>query len=139
MFWRDMGWNDEVDAVDAREGVCNMTDMLGGRQLRGGQAARPEASPMRAGVSNLRRRPGGVLWRVFVIGSQRRVEDRKGRWAGREDAGRGDCARFNPGTRGVDVSLCRITVLGGERCFERDGGRRDWDRVVESDWCRSVG
>lgn len=29
MFWRDMGWNDEEDAVEARDGVCSMTDMFG--------------------------------------------------------------------------------------------------------------
>ena len=47
MFWRDMGWNDEDEAVEAREGVCNMTDMLAelaGEAIRDGQAARPEAS-----------------------------------------------------------------------------------------------
>ena len=30
-----MGWNDEVDAVDAREGVCNMVDMLVGGNYEG--------------------------------------------------------------------------------------------------------
>jgi hypothetical protein len=30
VFWRDMGWNEEEDAVEAREGVCSMTDMLAG-------------------------------------------------------------------------------------------------------------
>jgi hypothetical protein len=28
VFWRDIGWNDEEEAVEAREGVCNMTDMV---------------------------------------------------------------------------------------------------------------
>lgn len=28
MFCRDIGWKEEEDAVEAREGVCNMTDML---------------------------------------------------------------------------------------------------------------
>jgi len=47
VFWRDMGWNEEDEAVEAREGVCNMTDMAAGavaRAIREGQAARPEAS-----------------------------------------------------------------------------------------------
>ena len=47
MFWRDMGWNEDDEAVEAREGVCNMTDMLArgpSRAIREGQAARPEAS-----------------------------------------------------------------------------------------------
>lgn len=29
VFWREMGWKEEDDAVDALEGVCNMTDMFG--------------------------------------------------------------------------------------------------------------
>lgn len=28
VFWRDMGWNDEDEAVEALDGVCSMTDML---------------------------------------------------------------------------------------------------------------
>ena len=79
MFWRDMGWNDEVDAVDAREGVCNMTDMLGGRQLRGGQAARPEASPVSGECRTCDDGRAEVLWRLLLGSSAaRRVEDRKG-------------------------------------------------------------
>lgn len=27
VFCREIGWNEEEDAVEAREGVCNMTDM----------------------------------------------------------------------------------------------------------------
>jgi hypothetical protein len=47
VFWRDMGWNEEDEAVEAREGVCNMTDMLAGvpsGAIGDGQAARPEAA-----------------------------------------------------------------------------------------------
>lgn len=28
MFWRDMGWKEEEEAVEARDGVCNMTDIV---------------------------------------------------------------------------------------------------------------
>jgi hypothetical protein len=28
VFWRVIGWKEEEDAVDARDGVCSMTDML---------------------------------------------------------------------------------------------------------------
>lgn len=28
MFCRETGWNEDDDAVDARDGVCSMTDML---------------------------------------------------------------------------------------------------------------
>lgn len=28
VFCREMGWKEEDEAVDALEGVCNMTDML---------------------------------------------------------------------------------------------------------------
>lgn len=28
VFWREIGWNEEDEAVDALEGVCNMTDMF---------------------------------------------------------------------------------------------------------------
>lgn len=28
MFWRDIGWKDDDEAVDARDGFCNMTDMI---------------------------------------------------------------------------------------------------------------
>lgn len=31
VFWRDMGWNDEEEAVEARDGVCSMIDMLSSR------------------------------------------------------------------------------------------------------------
>jgi len=27
VFWRDRGWKDEEEAVEARDGVCSMTDM----------------------------------------------------------------------------------------------------------------
>ena len=30
MFCRDMGWNDEDEAVEAREAVCNTTDIFPG-------------------------------------------------------------------------------------------------------------
>lgn len=30
VFWRDIGWNDEEEAVEARDGVCNMMGMLDG-------------------------------------------------------------------------------------------------------------
>lgn len=45
MFCRDMGWKDDEDAVEAREGVCNMTDML-------------LAAPWGCSSSRLDRRPG---------------------------------------------------------------------------------
>ena len=28
VFWRDSGWKDEDEAVEARDGVCSMTDMV---------------------------------------------------------------------------------------------------------------
>ena len=28
VFCRERGWKDDEEAVEAREGVCNMTDML---------------------------------------------------------------------------------------------------------------
>jgi hypothetical protein len=28
VFWRDMGWNEEEEAVEARDGVCNMVDII---------------------------------------------------------------------------------------------------------------
>lgn len=28
VFWRDRAWYDDEDAVEAREGVCSITDML---------------------------------------------------------------------------------------------------------------
>lgn len=28
VFWRVKGWKDDEDAVEAREGVCNMTDIV---------------------------------------------------------------------------------------------------------------
>jgi hypothetical protein len=31
VFWREMGWNEEEEAVEALEGVCNMTDKPLGR------------------------------------------------------------------------------------------------------------
>jgi hypothetical protein len=47
-----MGWNEDEDAVEALDGVCNMTDMLAGPQavIGDGQAARPEASRDGRGV-----------------------------------------------------------------------------------------
>jgi hypothetical protein len=47
-----MGWNEDEDAVEALEGVCNMTDMLAGpwAVIGDGQAARPEASRDGRGV-----------------------------------------------------------------------------------------
>lgn len=29
VFWRDMGWKEEDEAVEARDGVCNMMDIVG--------------------------------------------------------------------------------------------------------------
>jgi hypothetical protein len=28
VFCRDMGWKEDEEAVEARDGVCNMTDMI---------------------------------------------------------------------------------------------------------------
>lgn len=28
VFWREMGWKEDEDAVDAREGVCSITDII---------------------------------------------------------------------------------------------------------------
>jgi hypothetical protein len=28
VFWRDMGWNEEEEAVEARDGVCNIVDII---------------------------------------------------------------------------------------------------------------
>lgn len=36
VFWRDIGWKEEEEAVEARDGVCNMTDIL--RLLQLGRA-----------------------------------------------------------------------------------------------------
>lgn len=28
VFWRDIGWKEEEEAVEARDGVCNMMDIV---------------------------------------------------------------------------------------------------------------
>jgi hypothetical protein len=28
VFWRDIGWKEEEEAVEARDGVCNMTGIM---------------------------------------------------------------------------------------------------------------
>jgi hypothetical protein len=34
VFCRESGWKEEEEAVDARDGVCNITDMLSRRGRR---------------------------------------------------------------------------------------------------------
>jgi hypothetical protein len=43
-----MGWKEEEDAVDAREGVCSMTDMLEGGNYEGVRLPGPKPLATRA-------------------------------------------------------------------------------------------
>lgn len=46
MFWRERGWKEDEEAVEAREGVCNITDML--TNALGDEFAEAGKSPKRA-------------------------------------------------------------------------------------------